>query len=153
MEVLSGVASGMAVVSLSMQLVQSIGAIKTFIRDVKGASKELERLIESLDRLSALLNGVSQMAERQSALSDQRLPVSLDIIFRYLKSCETSLSGLQESMDKYKRSDPGIPAMTKWKGDIRFSFGKKEIAVLEARIQQEIGYLHMAMNLNSTNLL
>jgi hypothetical protein len=55
MEALSGVASGMAVASLSIQLVQLIGTIKAFIRDVRGAPEELERLAELLDRLNALL--------------------------------------------------------------------------------------------------
>jgi hypothetical protein len=51
MEALSGVASGVAIASLSTQLVQSIGTIKTFIRNVKDAPKELDRLVDLLGRL------------------------------------------------------------------------------------------------------
>lgn len=55
MEPLSGVASGMAVVSLSLQLIQSVDKIRTFIGNVKGAAKELERLAGLLCRLAAIL--------------------------------------------------------------------------------------------------
>jgi hypothetical protein len=54
----------MAVASLSIQLVQSIGAIKTFIRNVKGAPEELERLVDLLERLAALLEDVRDVMER-----------------------------------------------------------------------------------------
>lgn len=55
MEPLSGIASGMAVVSLSLQLIQSVDTIRTFIRNVKEAEKELERLASLLTRLAAIL--------------------------------------------------------------------------------------------------
>jgi hypothetical protein len=58
MEPLSGVASGMAVVSLSLQLIQSVSTTHAFFRTVKGAPTELIRLIESLERLRALLQDV-----------------------------------------------------------------------------------------------
>jgi len=91
MEALSGVASGMAVASLSIQLVQSIGTIKAFIRDVRGAPKELERLAELLDRLNALLEDTRNVMEWQTSLQGQHFPAPSMTIFNCLKSCETSL--------------------------------------------------------------
>lgn len=61
MEALSGAASGMAVISLSIQLIQSVDKIRTFIRNVKGASAELERLAELLARLAAVLDDVRNL--------------------------------------------------------------------------------------------
>jgi heme exporter protein D len=65
MEALSGAASGIAVVSLAIQLLQSVRTMKTFIRDIEGVSKELEHLADLLDRLGALLDDVRNTMERQ----------------------------------------------------------------------------------------
>jgi hypothetical protein len=61
---MDGAASIIAVVSLAIQLIQSVDTVRTFVRDVKGASKELERLVELLDRLSALLQDVRHVIEQ-----------------------------------------------------------------------------------------
>ena len=64
MEALSGVASGIAVGSLSLQLIESVGKIRAFIKNVKGAPAELERLEELLARLAAVLQDVSSLYVR-----------------------------------------------------------------------------------------
>ena len=64
MEALSGVASGMAVGSLSIQLIESVSKIRAFIKNVKGAPVELERLEELLARLAAVLQDVRSLYVR-----------------------------------------------------------------------------------------
>jgi hypothetical protein len=154
MEALSGVASGMAVTSLSIQLVQSIGTIKAFIRGVRGASKELERLAELLDRLNALLGDVRDIMERQMVLQDQHFPPPSMMIYNSLKSCEISLQSLHNVVKKYTvahgRNASGLKRL---KGDIKFGFKTKDIADFEARIQRDIDYLHAALGLNNTSIL
>lgn len=154
MEALSGVASGMAVASLAIQLVHSVRTIKTFIRDVKGASKELERLVELLDRLSALLDDVRNLMERQTSLQGQHFPAPSMTIFNCLKSCEVSLESLHSIIEKYMKSqNVNVSAMSKLKDDIKFGFKKKEIVDFEARIQREIEHLQASLNINSTDIL
>jgi hypothetical protein len=154
MEALSGVASGMAVASLAIQLVQSVRTVKTFIRDVKGASKELERLVELLDRLGALLDDVRNLMERQISLQGQHFPAPSMTIFNCLKSCEASLESLHSIIEKYMKSQSGnVSAMSKLKDDIKFGFKKKDIVDFEVRIQREIEYLQASLNLNSTDIL
>jgi hypothetical protein len=154
MEALSAVASGMAVASLSIQLLQSVGTIKSFIRDVKGASKELERLETLLDRLNALLEDVHDVMERQTSLQGQHFPAPSQMIFDALKSCEGSLEALQSVIVKYKRTSNGnTSTVKKLKDDIKFSFKAKEIAEFEVRMQHEIDHLHAALGLNSTKIL
>jgi len=154
MEALSGVASGMAVASLSIQLIQSVGTIKAFIRDVKGASKELDRLSELLDRLNSLLQDIRDVMERQTSLQGQHFPGPSMTIFDCLKSCESSLQLLQGIVKGYARA-PGSKAsnIMKLKDDITFGFKTKEVAGVEDRIQRDIDYLHAALGLNSTNIL
>jgi hypothetical protein len=154
MEVLSVAASGMAVASLSLQLLHTIGTIKTFIRDVKGASKELERLAALLDRLFALLENVRDVMERQTSLQGQHFPVPASMIFDALKSCEKSLEPLFAIVEKHKKSQTGsVPAVVKWKDEIKFGFKTKDIAEFASRIQREIDYLHAALTVNSTSIL
>jgi hypothetical protein len=154
MEALSAVASGMAVASLSIQLLQSVGTIKSFIRDVKGASKELERLETLLDRLNALLEDVHDVMERQTSLQGQHFPAPSQMIFDVLKSCEGSLEALQSVIVKYKRTSNGnTSTVKKLKDDIKFSFKAKDVAEFEVRMQREIDHLHAALGLNSTKIL
>jgi DNA repair ATPase RecN len=153
METLSGVASGMAVASLTLQLLQSVGTIKTFIRDVNGATKELERLVALLDRLNALLEGVRDAMEQQTSLQGQHFPAPSQMIFDALKSCERSLESVQSITEKYKRTPNGSAStVVKLKNDIKFSFKAKDIAGFEVQIQREIDYLQFALGLNSTNI-
>jgi hypothetical protein len=154
MEALSGVASGMAVASLSIQLLQSVGTIKAFIRDVRGASKELERLIHLLDRLNALLEEVRDVMEQQTSLQGQHFPVPSQTVFDALKGCEGSLDSFHIVIEKYKRTpNSKISPLMKLKDDTRFSFKAKDIAGFEMQIQREIDTLHTALGLNSTRIL
>jgi hypothetical protein len=70
MEALSGAASGIAVVSLAIQLIQSVALVREFVHDVKGASKELDRLVARLELLNALLENARKILEQQLSLSE-----------------------------------------------------------------------------------
>jgi hypothetical protein len=154
MDVLSGVASGMAVASLTLQLLQSVGTIKTFIRDVKGATKELERLVALLDRLNALLEGVRDAMEQQTSLQGQHFPAPSQMVSDALESCKGILGSLQAVITKYKRTTKeDSSTVMKLKNDIKLSFKAKDIAGFEVQIQREIDYLQFALGLNSTSIL
>jgi hypothetical protein len=155
MEPLSGVASGMAVVSLSLQLIQSVFIINTFIRAVKGASKELERLVESLDRLRALLEDICQLMELQTSRSTSSpgIPMPSMTIFNCLKSCEHQLLPLQSIVDKYGN----VQSRDRSKGgklwdSVTMGFKTKDIQGFEAHIQQEMANLTTALIMNSTSI-
>jgi hypothetical protein len=151
MEALSGVASGMAVVSLTVQLLQSTNTIKTFIRDIKGASKELQRLSGLLDCLSALLADVRDVMERQTSL--QHCPLPSQTMFDCLKSCQSSLGMLEDIAKKYERKQgDSTSPMRKLRDDIRFGFKTQDITGIEAQIQRDINALNTALGTNATNI-
>ncbi|CAO2647786.1 Nn.00g087080.m01.CDS01 [Neocucurbitaria sp. VM-36] len=154
MEALSGAASGIAVVSLSIQLVQSVGTIKTFIRNVKDAPKEFERLVELLERLSALLEDVCAVLERQSSLQGQHFPAPSMTIFKCLQGCEKTLQPLQNIVEKFDNSQPHTASViARFKNEVKLGLKAKDIAGFEMRIEQEINYLHAALGMNSTAIL
>jgi hypothetical protein len=153
MEPLSGVASGMAVISLSLQLIQSVSTIHAFVRTVKGAPTELSRLIESLERLRALLQDVSQLIELQTSRSGEHIPSPSMTMFNCLKSCEKHLQPLQSIVQKY--ASPQIQDKSNsrrlW-NSIMLGFKTSDIITFEARIQQEMANLTTALMLNSTRI-
>lgn len=152
MDPLSGVASVFAVASLALQLLQSVETVRTGIRNIKGASKELERLADLLDRLNALLHDVRDALERQTSL--RHFPTPSNSLFVCLKSCETNLGLLDALIKKYGRSQIGrAAAITRLRDDIKFSFKTKDVTSFETRIQHDINELQTAFNTNTANIL
>jgi hypothetical protein len=148
---MEGVASAFAVVSLALQLVQSVETVRTFIRDVKSASKELVRLAELLTRLAALLQDVRDVMERQTSL--QHFPRPSNTIFACLKSCEASLGLLEEVIKQHGRAEGNADsAVKRFRDDIRLGFKMKDIGTFETRIQRVIEELHAALGVNTTSI-
>lgn len=154
MEVLSAAASGMAVASLSIQLIDSIGTIRTFIRNVKDAPKELERLVDLLDRLSTLLESVRDLMERQTSLQADHFPTPSTAILEALKSCEKTIQPLCDLVEKFKSSTSQKGStLTKFMMDLKLAFKAKNIAELDARIERDINHLHTLLGVNTTAIL
>jgi ABC-type multidrug transport system fused ATPase/permease subunit len=148
---MDGAASIIAVVSLAVQLIQSVDTVKTFVRDVKGASKELERLAELLDRLSALFPDVRHVMEQQTSLP--QFPLPLNGIFVCLRGCEKSLATLNDFVKKHQKNAATGSAVTRLKDEIKLDLKTKEINAFEARIQRDIDNLHASFGTNTTSIL
>ncbi|KAJ5056985.1 hypothetical protein J3E72DRAFT_199374 [Bipolaris maydis] len=154
MEALSGVASGMAVASLSIQLIDSIATIKTFIRNVRDAQQELERLVDLLERLEALLEDVRALMERQTLLQAEHFPIPSMTISKCLKSCEKMLEPFHAMVDKYTPATVKVGTrMDKLKTGLRFSLKAKDVKDFETRIEREIGFLHASLGANCGAIL
>lgn len=151
MDGLSGIASGMAVASLALQLLQSVNTVKAFIRNVKGASKELERLLELLTQLGSLLDDVRKIMGRQASL--QQCPPPLQTIFNSLKTCESGLDELQSMARKHNNQQHRRNrTLHKLKDDVLFALKTKEITSFEERMQRNIDNLHASLDANATNI-
>jgi uncharacterized protein YoxC len=148
---MDGADSIIAIISLAIQLIQSVDTVRTFVRDVKGASKELERLVELLDRLSALLQDVRRVIEQQTSLP--QFPLPLNGIFVCLKSCETSLGMLNDFVEKHRKNATSASAVTRLKDDIKLGLKSKEINAFELRIQRDIDNLHASLGTNTASIL
>jgi hypothetical protein len=149
MEPLSGVASGMAVVSLSLQLVQSIDAINAFVRRVKDSPKEHVRLTELLTRLRALLEDVRQLLEQQALLKGIcYIPTAS--IFACLQSCEKGIEPLAKVVKGYQTaSSTGSSRLDKLKGNVKLGFKDRDITNFESRINHEINTLTAALSVSN----
>lgn len=154
MEALSGAASGIAVVSLTIQLIQSVALIREFIKDVKGASKELHRLVGKLELLNALLENVQKVLEQQSSLSGTHFPAPSMAIFNCLQGCEDSIQPLVNIVKKLSLPQSQSGSSTaRLKSEIKLGLKTKEIATLETRIQHDIDLLTNSLSINQSGIL
>ncbi|CAN9479012.1 unnamed protein product [Alternaria alternata] len=154
MEALSGAASGIAVVSLAIQLIQSVALIREFIKDVKGASKELHRLVGKLELLNALLENVQKVLEQQSSLSGTHFPAPSMAIFNCLQGCEDSIQPLVNIVKKLSLPQSQSGSSTaRLKSEIKLGLKTKEIATLETRIQHDIDLLTNSLSINQSGIL
>lgn len=145
MDPLSTAASGIAVVSLALQLIQSVDNINTCIRKVKDAPKELTRLTERLERLGALLTDVDHLIQQRAAVQAHTAPPS-ETISCCLRSCQEILAPLKTIVDDFtKLQARSRSTASRIKSDIRFSMKTRDITSIEARIQDEISSLTTAV--------
>ena len=154
MEALSGAASGIAVVSLAIQLIQSVALIREFIKDVKGASKELHRLVGKLELLNALLENVQKVLEQQSSLSAMHFPAPSMAVFKCLQGCEDSIEPLVNIVKKFSLPQSQSSSSTaRLKNEIKLALKAKDISTLETRIQHDIDLLTNSLSINQSGIL
>jgi hypothetical protein len=153
MDPFSCAASIFAVASLAVQLVQSVDNARAFIRNFSGASGELQRLSQLLDRLRALLQDVRDVIERQSSL--QHFPLPSNTISSCLNSCRISLVSVEDAIKCYDSGQPSNnkSAVKRLHLDVKFGFKAKNIRHLEQRLQQDINDLNTALGMNTVNIL
>ncbi|CAN9449549.1 unnamed protein product [Alternaria alternata] len=145
MEALSGAASGIAVVSLTIQLIQSVALVREFIHDVKGASKELHRLVAKLELLNALLEDARKVLEQQSSLLEMHFPAPSMAIFKCLQDCIVEKLRLPQSQSS--------SSTARLKSEIKLGLKTKEITTLETRIQHDIDLLTNSLSINQSGIL
>jgi t-SNARE complex subunit (syntaxin) len=131
MDGLSPAASGIAVISLALQLVDSVGQIQRFLRKVSEAPKELRRLIELLEQLELILEGIGEIINKQQQQSgDQDVAVS-ETVLRATKTCENTVKGLTSIVDGARKSIEAKNKAEKTLACFRLSCKQKDIEEYE----------------------
>ena len=143
-------ASGIAVASIAIQLLNSTNTIRTFIRNVKNAPQELLRVASLLDRLGSILQIIVDLLDQQALLNDQLFPVP-DSIHGCLRRCKDSILPLQEIVDRYP-SYQTSNRLRRLQADVRAALKAGDVRSLEIRLQQEIEILSLALVANGTKI-
>jgi 3'-phosphoadenosine 5'-phosphosulfate sulfotransferase (PAPS reductase)/FAD synthetase len=143
-------ASGIAVASIAIQLLDSTSTIRTFIYRVKDASQELLRVANLLDRLDGILQVVVDPLDQQASLQDQLFPIPKSLS-RCLQRCKESLVPLQETVDKYSKNQASN-RLRRLQADVRAALRADDLRSLENRLQQEIDIMSLALVANSTRV-
>ena len=147
MDVASGV---FAVISLSLQLAETVKKVDNFLRDVQNAPDELKRLVDTLDRFNLILVEVKTYVEQLSRIDD--LPGCIDVIERTLHSCESNVRKLDSDVNVFQTFFNGKGQRRKIWASIKTVVKKEEIVQMRGLILQDISSLQAAMLINNSLL-
>lgn len=149
MEALGAAASAIGVVSLAVQLVETVQDIISFLKSLEGAPEQIERLIYGLDQLNDVLKDVRSVAEVQQFGSD--IPVSS--MEAALKGCLKEISFVEAVLKKLQigyGSSRGF-VRKKW-NSLKFLNKRKEIEDFEGKIQQSMNHLTLSLLASMTKI-
>lgn len=150
MDGLSAAASGMAVVSLAIQLVGSVRDVQRFLRSVAGAPKELRRVIDLLEQLELILENIEAVMEGQQTQSEGQHRGLSEAIFRAVRSCECKLKMVESVIEAAEKSAAASSKTARSLGSFKLACKKSDIKELEAQIHDAVTLLNLAMKMNLT---
>ena len=143
-------ASGIAVASIAIQLLNSTNTLSTFIRGVKDAPQELLRVASHLDLLGGILQIVVDLLDQQALLEDQLIAVP-ESLHKSLQRCEESIVPLRKIVDRYLSSQASN-RLRRLQADFKAALKAGDVRILEIRLQQEIEILNLALVANGTRI-
>lgn len=149
MDGLSGAASLIAVVSLAIQLGESVHKFSNLLRSIRNAPKDLQGLIKNLDRLQCILAEVAQLAEQQR--SHGGTPPPSTAILTALDDCRTHYKALEAYASKITASlqQKGLQkTWASWKIPAR----KENLQKLHGELIRSIDQLGTVLVLNITRI-
>ena len=146
MEGLAGAASVIAVVSLAVQLVETVQKISDFLHSVHDAPDEVVSLAESLDQLHQHLDEIKCFVEQQSRMPDH--PGSLSHLTRALTSCKVKVERLAIVVGKLQRSFTSQSRLHRKWGSLKVVYRKEQIDGHRSQIRDANSMLQSAILLN-----
>jgi hypothetical protein len=152
MEGLGVAASGIAVVSLAVQLVGSIRDIRRFLGQVSGAPRELKRLINLLEQLELILQNIGMVVENQRKHNGTGDVDVSSSVLRAIEACESRVATVQEVVDSAKRSSISSNRTTRALGSFKLACKKREIEDFESQLLNAISLLNLVMTTNLTSV-
>jgi hypothetical protein len=150
MDGLSAAASGIAVVSFAIQLVDAVREIRLFLRKVSNAPKELRRLIDLLEQLELILGNIGMLIKRQQKQSGH---VDVDIspdIWRAVSTCKDKVDIFQGTLETTKKAFMATNKTTRTLGCFRLAYKMRDIVEFEGQLQSAISLLNLTMTTNLT---
>ncbi|TQN69478.1 hypothetical protein CSHISOI_06014, partial [Colletotrichum shisoi] len=137
MEVLSGVSSGFAVVSLALQLAEKVTKTHDFWRSVRGAPDELGSIAAELEFLERVYIGIAHNAQRETI--DPILTKALEAGQQEVTRFEALVSPLR------KRCENESKIKRKWASLVAGVWRKEEVAEFRDSISRTKSTLLMAL--------
>lgn len=164
MDVASGV---IAVVSLGIQLAESVQKIRKFLRGIKEAPEELQRLIAKIDLLHDIFSYVNALIEQQRDMPSHHGLIPL--FAGALRACETSVNRLESELARVQglsngpkeswRAYPGVTSKDRLKGSsrkrhaLRSVLCKETVDSLCSIVDESLQSLNLVLSLNSNQHL
>ena len=150
MDGLSNVASAVALVSLAIELVDTVQEISKFLKNIQDAPKEVLMLIETLDQLQGTLDNVRQLIDQQFLVL--RLPGSPTFITKAMGNCEKHIKALETIASTARRSFEHQHKLRRTWASIRLVAKKQDIEDIQCRLRDAKMDLQFALTSNSWQL-
>ena len=147
---MDGVASAFAVVSLAVQLVDTVQEIRDFLRSVQNAPNELIKLVETLEQLHSTLSQVKHLLEQQYSIL--RLPGSPVFMESALQNCNRKISTLEKAINKAKVSIARQSLVKRTWATMKLVSKKEDIQQMQSQLLHAETGLQTAMLSNSWQL-
>ena len=144
MDGLSAASSGIAVVSLAIQLVDSVREIRRFFRALKDAPEELGRLLDLLEHMELMLDNIGKLVEPDSDISPS--------VLKAIQTCEKALSKLGALIQKVKRDSSAQSPLKKSLGFFKLACKKEEVEEIERQVDRDVNNLNLVMTYYSVHL-
>lgn len=145
---MDGVSGAFAIVSLTIQLAETIRKIKVFLREFRNAPKEVHRLIELLNQLEGCFNQVKELIERQNS-SSSGSPALLTPIKSALENCERKLVTLESFVNGFRDSFARRRQLPRTWASLRIMSKKGDIQDLQNQLRDATMTLHLAISIHS----
>ncbi len=138
-------AAGIAVVSLTLQVAHTVRTSYEFFRSVKGAPKELDRLLDLLEELNDAFDDAKSVLEKHGA-EEVSLLVPAPRMCRTLQRCERALIPLQELVKKLGAAlqKPNTTGSKAW-ASVVLALKKKDVETIEERLRQALAALQRGL--------
>ena len=137
MDGLSAASSGIAVVSLAIQLVDSVREIRRFFQTLKDAPEELGRLLDLLEHMELMLENIGKLVDPDSDISPS--------VLKAIQTCEKALNKLSALIQKVKRNSSAQIPLKRSLGFFRLACKKQEVEEIEKQLDRAVGNLNMVM--------
>ncbi|KAI9885682.1 MAG: hypothetical protein M1823_002498 [Watsoniomyces obsoletus] len=145
-------AAGIAVVWLTLQLAHIVRKNYEFLRSVKGAPKELDRLVDLLADLDCMLEDAKSVLEEQKR-GDISLPAPSPNLHRKLQRCEDALVPLEALVEKLRAAlqKPNATVSKAWAA-VLLAVKKKDVETMEERLHRSLMALQTSFIMNSSRI-
>lgn len=149
MDGLSAFANGIAVVSLAIQLDDTVRDIQGFLKLVSEAPKELKWLLELREQLELILEGVGSMVQMQNYQAGTRTQdgLAMTSLLKALNNCSTDVEPLNKLVKAAKSVSDGS-RFERAIGSLKLACKAIDIEDFEARTQNDLMVLTVAMTIN-----
>lgn len=147
---MDGVSSASAVVSLAIQLLETVQEIRDFLRSVHHAPSELIKLVETLEQLHGTLNQVRHLLEQQYSIL--RLPGSPVFMESALQNCNRKIITLEKVVNEAKVSLGWQNRVKRTWAAMKLAYKKEDMQEMQTQLLHAETGLQTAMLSNSWQL-
>ncbi|PMD20159.1 hypothetical protein NA56DRAFT_186417 [Hyaloscypha hepaticicola] len=152
MDGLSAAASGIAVVSLALQLVSSVRDIRRFLHSMSEAPEELKRLMDLLEQLEFVLEQVGLLAKRERGNTRLEGTSMMASVLRAITTCQKKLELLEGVVKATKDVKASSNRATRALGSFKLVCKKTDIRWIEQQLNEAVNLLSLTMMANLTHL-